>query len=182
MSFFDVTLIVIVSGFALFGLWFGFVHTLGSLLGTILGAYLASRYYEPMAAWLMGLTGWGGNVSKVVMFILAFILINRLVGVAFWLVDRLLSIFTKLPGVRSLNHVLGLVLGAAEGCLTIGLILYFVERFPLSDKIMNAMASSVVSPYLIAVASVLLPLLPETLKLLQSTVDYAEKVFHTFYK
>lgn len=181
MSLFDITLIVIIAGFALFGLWFGLVHTFGSLVGTILGAYLASRYYEQLAQWLMGITGWGENASKVIMFIIAFILINRLVGVAFWLVDRILSIVTRLPGINGLNHLLGLGLGALEGAITVGLILYFIERFPLSDKIMAAMAGSVVSPYLISLASVLVPLLPEGLRLLRSTVDYAEHAFYNFY-
>jgi len=181
MSFFDITLIVILFGFALFGLWFGLVHTLGSLVGTILGAYIASRYYEYLASWLMGLTGWSGNVSKVIMFIIAFILINRLVGVAFWLVDRLLSIFTKLPGVSALNHVLGMFLGLMEGAITLGLILYFIERFPLGETIMTHMANSLIAPYLTVIGSILTPLLPEALRLLHSTVDYAENLFLNFY-
>ena len=181
MSFFDITLIVILSGFALFGLWFGLVHTLGSLVGTILGSYLASRYYDVMAGWLMNLTGWGDNVSKVIMFIVAFILINRLVGVAFWLIDRLLSVFTKLPGVRALNHVAGLALGLFEGILTLGLIIYFIERFPLGDTLMNTIASSLLAPYLTIPAMILVPLLPEALRLLHSTIDYAEDLFLNFY-
>jgi uncharacterized membrane protein required for colicin V production len=181
MSFFDVTLIVILSGFALFGLWFGLVHTLGSLVGTIFGAYLASRYYEVMGQWLMNLTGWGDNVSKVIMFIIAFILINRLVGVAFWLIDRLLSVFTKLPGVRALNHVSGMVLGLFEGALTLGLIIYFIERFPLGDTLMNSIATSLIAPYLAILGVILIPLLPEALRLLHSSIDYAEGVFLNFY-
>jgi len=181
MSFFDVSLLVILSGFALFGLWFGLVHTLGSLVGTIFGAYIASRYYEVMAGWLMNITGWGDNVSKVIMFIFAFILINRLVGVAFWLVDRLLSIFTKLPGVRALNHVAGMILGLFEGALTLGLIIYFLERFPLGDTIMNSVASSFVAPYLTILGAILVPLLPEAIRLLHSSVDYAEDMFLNFY-
>ena len=49
MSTFDIVLLVIIGGFGLFGLWFGIVHTLGSLLGTALGIFLASHYYGPVA-------------------------------------------------------------------------------------------------------------------------------------
>jgi uncharacterized membrane protein required for colicin V production len=176
MSFFDITLLVIIAGFGLFGLWFGLIHTIGSLLGTIFGAYLASRYYEPMADWLFKITGWEGNITKVVMFIIAFIVINRLVGFCFWIIEKIFNILTALPFVSSLNRLLGLIVGIFEGLLTVGLILYFIERFPLSEKIMVMMAASKIAPYTIDVAAVLLPLLPEGLKLLKSTVDYVEYI------
>lgn len=65
MSLFDIILIVIVAGFGLFGLWFGLVHTLGSLIGTVFGVYLASRYYGPVAEWLIRATGWGKCFPRV---------------------------------------------------------------------------------------------------------------------
>ncbi len=175
MSLFDITLLVTIGGFALFGLWFGFVHTLGSLLGTILGAYLASRYYEPLAGWLTQVTGWSDNGARVLMFIVAFIVINRLVGFVFWIIDKIFKVVTHLPFIHSIDRLFGGVLGLFEGVVTIGLIFYFVERFPLSEKIMTMVAQSVVVPKTVAVAGVLIPLLPEALKLLRSTVDFMEK-------
>lgn len=172
MSLFDIILLIIIGGFGMFGLWFGFFHTLGSLLGTLAGAYAASRYYEPMAAWLVNVTGWGGNLPKVLMFVIAFVVINRLVGLAFWFVDRILSIVTKLPYVNSLNRFFGILLGLFEGAVTIGLIVYFVERFPLSEKFMHYLATSTIAPWTHKFAALLLPMLPDALKLLQSTVDY----------
>lgn len=176
MSFFDFSLVVLIGAFVLFGLWFGLVHTLGSLVGTVVGAFLASRFYEPMADWLVSITGWGENVSRVFMFILAFIVINRLVGFAFWIIDKLLSIVTRLPFISSLNHLLGGILGFFEGVITIGLIIYFIERFPLSERVMQHIAESSIAPLTTKIATVLLPLLPEALKLLQSTVDYVKNV------
>jgi len=180
MPVFDIVLLCIIAAFGLFGLWFGLVHTLGSLLGTVLGAYLASRYYAPMADWLIHTTGWGQNVSRVIMFIIAFIIINRLVGLAFWIIEKVLRIITGLPFMRSLNHLLGLALGLFEGAISLGLIIYFIERFPLSEHFMGWIAHSTVSPYLTKMASVLLPLLPEALKMLKSVVDYAENTVQLF--
>lgn len=174
MSLFDIILIIILGGFAMFGFWFGLIHTLGSFLGTILGAYLAGRYYEPMADWLTGITGWTGNVPKVIMFIIAFIIINRLVGFIFWIVDKFFKILTSLPFIKGINRLLGLFLGLFEGVVTLGLIFYFIERFPLSEYIMGFVADSSVIPYLVSVAGILVPLLPEALKMLRSTVDFAE--------
>ena len=176
MELTDVILLIIIAGFGMFGLWFGFIHTLGSLIGTLAGAYIASRYYEPMADWLVGITGWADNTARVFMFIIAFIVINRLVGFGFWIVDKVASILTHLPFIKGLNRFFGLLLGLVEGILTIGLIIYFVERFPLSSWVMERLADSSVAPFTVDVARVLIPLLPDALKLLRSTVDYVEGV------
>ena len=87
MILFDLILLLILGGFVAYGLWFGLIHTLGSLLGMVVGVFLASRYYELGAGWLMNITGWGDNFSKVLIFIIAFFIINRLVGFCFWIVD-----------------------------------------------------------------------------------------------
>lgn len=176
MNIFDVTLLAIIAGFGLFGLWFGLIHTVGSLIGTILGAYLASRYYEPMAIWLTGITGWEGNVPRVIMFVIAFLIINRLVGFGFWIIDRMFKVITVLPFMNSLNRLLGALAGFFEGVITIGLILFFIDRFPLSDRIMLMMAESAISPILTKSASVLLPLLPDGLKMIKSSVDYLQNI------
>ncbi|MFB6225892.1 MAG: CvpA family protein [Candidatus Paceibacteria bacterium] len=177
MELLDIIIISIVTGFALFGLFFGLFHTLGSLLGTVLGAYLASRYYQPAAEWLMGITGWEANLAKVVMFILAFVIINRIVGILFYLVDRMVSIFLSLPVIKQLNRLLGFIFGFFEGVLTVGIIIYFIERFPLTEQFMDSLAESVLAPYAVKLGSILVPLLPEALQVLDSTVDYVEGSF-----
>jgi len=170
MSYFDVALLCIVGGFGLFGLWFGLIHTLGSLLGTFVGLFLASRYYELLASWLASLTGWSGNFSKVLMFIFAFVIITRLVGFVFWIVERVLRVFTKLPFLRGLNHLLGMAFGLVEGIILVGVSLFFIVRFPLGQSFMNALGNSVVAPYLTKPISILMPLIPDAIKFLQSTV------------
>lgn len=171
MSLFDIILLIIIGGFGLFGLWFGLIHTLGSLVGTILGVYLASHYYEPAALWLINTTGWGENFSRVLIFIIAFVIINRLVGLVFWIVDKILSVFTKLPFINSLNRLLGLAFGIFEAVLVLGIVFYFIARFPLGEKFMAALAASKVAPIAVKTASVLWPLLPEAIKMLKSTID-----------
>lgn len=175
MSLFDIILLCIIGSFALFGLWFGFVHTLGSLLGSILGAYLASRYYEPLAGWLSHVTGWSENGARVLMFIVAFLIIARLVGFVFFIIDKVFSVVTHLPFIHSIDKILGGLLGLFEGVVTVGLVFYFIERFPLSEKIMALVGHSVVVPKTVAVAGILIPFLPEALKLLRSSVDFVEK-------
>lgn len=177
MNWFDLSLVVITGSFVLFGFWFGFVHTAGSLIGTLAGAYLASRYYELAAVWLQHITGWEGNRTRVIMFVIIVFAVSRLIGFLFFLVDKILSVITRLPFISSLNRLLGAGLGFLEGVMTIGLFLFFVERFPVSEKFMEMLASSELAPKYRAVADVFIPLLPEALRLLQSTVDYVNHKF-----
>ena len=171
MSIFDIVLLVIISGFGLFGLWFGLVDTLVSLVGTVVAVYFASRYYEPVANWLQNLTGWGANFSKVLIFILAFIIITRIVGLIFWVFRKILKIFTRIPFIRGLDRILGLVFGLVEGVIFLGISLFFISRFPLGETFMSWMVNSQVAPGLVKIASLLWPLLPEALKILRSTVE-----------
>lgn len=172
----DIILLVIIIAFGLAGFFFGFIHTLGSLLGTILGVYLASRYYGVMADWLMSVTGWQGNALKVVMFVVGFFLITRLVGIAFFFVEKFFNILKFLPFVKTFDRFIGLMLGLAEGIITIGFVIFFIERFPLSQHFMSLLAHSTIAPYTSGIASIVWPLLPEAFRLLQSTVDYVEKI------
>lgn len=174
MELFDVALLIIIAGFALAGFMFGFIHTIGSLLGTILGVYLASRYYAPVAAWLIGVLGWGGNGVKVLMFVIAFILINRVIGFLFWAIDKSFNIVRVIPFVTTINRVAGLVLGALEGVITLGIIIYFIDKYPLSEKLMGMIASSEVAPHTLKVANILLPLIPQAMQVLKSSVDFVE--------
>lgn len=177
MSWFDISLIGIVALFAIGGFKLGVVQTFGSVVGTILGVYLASRYYEPMAAFIVKYTDWGGNLPKVIMFVIAFIIINRLVGFVFWAINRVFKLLTRLPFISSIDKLLGLILGILEGIITIGVVIYFLERFPVSKKLMEMIAASTLAEEIRKIANLFIPLLPEGLKLLKSTVDFVEGVF-----
>ncbi|HRH23078.1 MAG TPA: CvpA family protein [Candidatus Magasanikbacteria bacterium] len=174
MNFLDIIIIITVAIFALMGLWLGLLHTIGSLFGTVVGAYIASRYYEGGAQWLMNTVGWGENVSRVVMFIAIFFIITRAIGAAFWLIGKVGGMIIPIPFKQVLNRFLGMIVGAAEGILTVGLVLYFIDKFPLGDRVMDSILSSTFAPSVIAFASILIPLFPEALKALETTVDKIE--------
>jgi len=171
MSLFDLILLIIISGFALFGLWFGLIHTLGSLIGTVFGVYLASRYYEPVANWIINFSDWGQNYVKVIVFIVTFMLITRLVGFIFWIMEKVLTIFTRLPFIHGLDKMLGALFGILEGAIVVGVCLFFISRFPISLSFMEGLGKSQLAPPLVKLASILMPLFPEALRMLRSTVE-----------
>jgi membrane protein required for colicin V production len=170
MILFDLILLLILGGFVLYGLWFGLINTLGVLVGTIAGAFLAARWYDPVSSWAGFLFGGHTNLAKVVCFLILFIIINRLVGLVFWLIDKIFSFFKIIPFLSTINRLLGAVFGFLEGVLVLGLTLFVAERYPLGDWFINSLADSKVAHYLIAVGKILMPLLPEVLRQLKSLI------------
>ena len=166
----DIILLIILGGFTLFGLWFGFIHTLGSLIGTFVGAFVASHYYGPVASWVWSMTGGNENLVKLLVFILLFVIANRLVGFVFWLVEKIFNIIKIIPFLSTINRLLGGILGLAEGTLVLGLTLYFISKFTFSDWVLGSMLKSEVAATLIKISSVLWPLLPAALKQIQAVL------------
>jgi len=170
MSQFDIVLLIILGGFALFGLYSGFIRAVGSLCGAAIATFVSIRIYDPTAWWIGHYTGWSLNVTRVVAFVLLFFLLSRLVTLAFWLIEKILKVIIQVPFIRSLDRILGLTLGLLEGVLAMGIMFYFISRFPISDWFMKEMAKSVVVPVVTQPVRVLLPLLPDAIKILKSTV------------
>jgi len=169
MPIIDVIFLIVLSGFALFGLWFGLVHTLGSLVGTIIGTYLASRWFDDVAVWAQGNFSGSINVWKVIAFILVFIIINRLIGFLFHILENIFGVITRLPFIQSINKLAGAILGVFEGSIIIGAFVFIASRFPfgIEEKLL---AVSVTKQYFLSVFDILLPFIPQTLKIADTLV------------
>src|SRR3990167_9547078 len=101
MTLLDLILVLIVFFFTFSGFWFGFIHTLGSLVGTVAGVLVAGHYFEDFAVKLGGLAMGNTGVAKVVAFVLIFLLVSRLVGFVFWLINKMFDVIAKIPVIRS---------------------------------------------------------------------------------
>ncbi|MFZ5390752.1 MAG: CvpA family protein [Patescibacteria group bacterium] len=170
MTLLDLLLILAVFGFIWFGFWFGIIHMIGSLLGTVVGAWLAGHYYDVLAAWLNNWLGLSGGWVTLASFLIIFIVFNRLVGFIFYLLDKTFNFLRFIPFLTTINRLAGAVLGFLEGALVLGLTLYFASRLPLPLLVENAIAASAVAARLIRFAGVLAPLLPEIIRQIQPYV------------
>ncbi len=170
MALVDIIIIVLLGGFVLFGLWFGFIHAFGALIGTIAGAFIASRMYEGAAQWVHALIGGSLNLERVIAFLLIFIVVDRLVGLAFFVVEKIFKFLTIIPFLRTIDRLLGGVLGFVEGVLVLGTTLYFASRFPFAS-IGGYIESSSLAHWLINAAGVLIPLIPAAIRTLRSSLS-----------
>lgn len=163
MTFFDLILLLILFGFVWFGFWFGLIHSLGGILGVVLGAVLATRWYEFAAQRLLFLFGSNLVAAKIVCFVVLFILIWRLVIIIVSLINRLFDFLTFLPFLKAVNRLAGAIFGFLEGALVLGLILFFLTRFPIGS-FSDLVSKSAAAQFLIKISKLLWPLLPVALK------------------
>jgi uncharacterized membrane protein required for colicin V production len=169
MTIFDVILLVFLGGFVMFGLWFGFIHTLGSIIGTFAGAFFAGFGYNVLGGWLESIFG-HPNLMRIFAFIFIFIILNRLIGFAFYVLDKIFKFMLIIPFLKSVNRLLGGVLGFFEGLLVVGLSLFIIARFPLSDWFTGVLQASTLAPWFISTSNILQLMLPELLKQIQSVI------------
>ncbi|MEI6510484.1 MAG: CvpA family protein [Candidatus Uhrbacteria bacterium] len=161
----DLILVVIIGLFVLFGFLFGLVHTLGSLIGTILGTVITSRLIDPAFAKFGSFLG-GGAIAKIVLFIFIFLVISRLIGLLFWVVEKVLGIFAMVPFAKTFNRLLGAAFGFVEGVIVVGVVLFFALQYLPNDAVRAALEQSNVATYLLAVTAAIQVMYPEGTKLL----------------
>ncbi|MDO8581605.1 MAG: CvpA family protein [bacterium] len=158
----DVILILIVFGFLLFGLWFGLIYTFGALIGTVVGAFIAGQFYTIVP----------GTLPRLAAFIIIFLIVSRLVGFGFSLLDKAFHILSIIPFLKSINRLGGGIFGLLEGVLVVGTILIVASRYNLGSWFTGAMTQSKVAPSLVSASQVILPFLPIALKKLQSFIPW----------
>lgn len=163
MALIDFILLILLGGFALFGFWFGLIHTAGALAGTVLGIYLSSRWYGGAAVWAQGKFAGDLNVWKVIVFILLFILINRLIGLLFYILEKIFNVITNLPFLKSIDRLAGAALGLLEGAVVLGGLVFISSKFPFGLE-QKLFAASVLKTYFLGIFNILMPLVPQALK------------------
>lgn len=171
MSIFDISLLVILCGFIVNGLFQGLIRLIGRIAGLIVGAYVASHFYLGFFGWWQNLAVGHESIGKVIAFIILFILAAKLSDLFFVLLEKAFKIIAIIPGSRFINNILGAILGLFEGALFLGLIIYVISRYAFIGNFFGTqLTSSIVAPYLLKVVNIILPLLPEALKALKSVI------------
>lgn len=159
MPFIDIILIILIAAFAVHGLWFGFIRTLGNGVGLIVGAIVASQYTGTAVDYLGFLFAGNTTVAGIVLFLLILLITQRLVGFVFWIIDRFFGFLKWLPFVGFINRLLGGILGLAEGLVLVGAGVYFSQTM-LSTWAADWFAESQVVSYISSVTAAIWAMIP----------------------
>jgi membrane protein required for colicin V production len=167
----DVILLLFMAGFVFYGLFYGFIKTIGSLAGVVIGAWGAGLLYLPLFAFAKNLSFGHEDWGKTISFIICFVVIDRIICLVFALLDRAFHFVSIVPFLKTINRLGGAALGFIEGGLVLGLLIFVAGRYAIIGSWLGALlAKSQLAPFLIQFANVLKPLLPELLKQLKSVI------------
>ncbi len=170
-SIFDVILIVLLSGFIFYGLFFGFIRVIGGIAGVIIGAILASRFFLLIYPYVQDLFMGHDNLGHIITFIFTFFIIRKIVVLFFAILDKIFNIISIIPFLTTFNRILGAIFGLFEGTLIIGIILFVSSRYTIVEHWFGEwLVESIIAPWLIEASSILLPILPEALKVLKALI------------
>jgi uncharacterized membrane protein required for colicin V production len=170
MNIIDLSLLVVLGGFVLAGFWFGLIHMIGALLGLVLGTFLSSRFFEPLAQWLFSISDVNINLLRIVSFLFLNVFIVRLIGIAVHLIDKVFKVISIVPFMKTFNRLLGAALGLVEGVLVLGLLVYFSARFPVSAASELLLRESEIARAFNLAGAILAPFLPAALRAVQSVL------------
>lgn len=169
MGILDIILLVILAVCAWRGFSSGLIKAVGSFVGIVAGAFLASHYYLNLAAATQAWYGGYGNIGKVASFIIIFVVATWVVHFLFIILDKTYNLLSIIPFLKSINRLAGAALTLFVGALILGLLLYVISRYvPADTSIGKAILASSIAPWLLDLAKILMPFLSGSLKDIKS--------------
>jgi len=142
MSGLDLALIIILLALVAWGFLRGLIYSLGTIIGIVAGAYLATLWYVGFGQWLTAIFLGNGSAASLVAFILIFLAVNQLVGLVAWFLAKVFDLVAIIPGLKLINRVGGAVLGFVVGLFITGVILIaamsILGNQPLTTAINNS--------------------------------------------
>ncbi len=163
MGTLTIVLLVIFLGFIVAGFFFGLIHTIGAVVGAVVGVWIASHFYQQIAPFIEFFMI-KGAVANVVAFILILLVVSRLIGFVVHMLDQGFKIIKVIPFASSINRLGGALFGFVEAALVIGTILYVTSQFNISPAVTDAINNTPFAELLMNIAKILLPLIPTALK------------------
>lgn len=171
MSYFDIGLLVILFCFVGNGLAKGLIRLLGQVVGLIVASYVSSHFYLTFYEWGKDIANFGEGTEKFLSFLILFILVTSIIGAVFVVIEKIFNLISIIPFTKMINRLLGGALGLLEGSLALGLILFVAARYAWIGGLFGTqLVNSQVAPWLIKVANIVMPFLPEALKALKSII------------
>jgi len=145
MNVVDIIILCVLAAFLLKGVLRGLLKEVCSLLGLLVGGFLAFRYQGPLAEVLLESWGWPSSLGLVAAFLALF-----LASIVFFgLLGYLLSRFVKLVLLGGVNRITGGFFGLLQGVLLLALVLFAVSLRQLPKGMSVYVQDSQLAPPLV---------------------------------
>jgi membrane protein required for colicin V production len=134
MSTIDIILAIFLLYFAYKGFTNGFIISIATLIGLVLGFYAASHFSEFTANWLKQDMGLQSNNIKLIAYIVTFVIVVVLI----FLLGRFMTGVVKTVGLGIVNRLAGAVLGIAKGLLLASFLFLLFARIDPHESLFTA--------------------------------------------
>jgi len=134
MSTLDIILAVFLLYFAVKGFLNGFIISIATLAGLVLGFYGASHFSEFTAALLQNDMGLHSSNIKLIAYIVTFVIVVVLI----FLLGRFLTGIVKTAGLGIVNRLAGGMLGIAKGLLIASFLFLLISRIDPHGSLLTA--------------------------------------------
>ncbi|NCN07562.1 CvpA family protein [Candidatus Falkowbacteria bacterium] len=152
----DVILVVLVAGFVMLGFIMGLIAVIGSLVGIIIGTWVASSYFLTLSGFINPYLLGHEGIAKTITFMAIFLVVNRLIALIFWFVNKAFNLISIIPFFKSINRFGGAILGFFEGIIITGMTVFIMAKFITSVPwLVNSLNDSKVAHLLVLVTQLL---------------------------
>jgi len=134
MSTLDIILAVFLLYFAFKGFTNGFIISIATLAGLILGFYAASHFSEFTANWLQHDMGLKSSNIRLIAYIVTFVIVVVLI----FLLGRFMTGVVKTVGLGIVNRLAGTLFGIAKGLLIASLLFLLLTRIDPRGSLFTA--------------------------------------------
>ncbi|MGA2797474.1 MAG: CvpA family protein [Thermoguttaceae bacterium] len=114
---YDIVMLVVLLGAAVFGAWKGMVWQLASLASLLVSAAVAIHFSTPLAPYFSATEPWNRFLAMLVLYILT--------SLAIWLLFRMVSGIVNRVKLREFDRQMGALFGLAKGVLFCVVITFF---------------------------------------------------------
>jgi membrane protein required for colicin V production len=159
MHWIDLLIIAVIAWTAFAAFRAGLIREIIPLFSVILGAILASRFYDDLATNIDFLVD-HEPTRKFIAFVAIFVGIVVIGHIASILLKTTATLFMLGP----LDHVGGAVVGVLKGVLFVEIIIFAATSFPVADGVTNAMNDSALAPFFIEQLPLMRSLMPSEVK------------------
>lgn len=145
----------------------GLIYKLGSLVGLVVGIWIASRL-TASAAESIGV----GALRMASIFFLILAAVRMVFGWAAYFVQKVFNIVAIIPGLKLMNRVLGAFLSTLSSLIVISTVLFIAHSFAATDTIQRTLDESLLGSQLLKVSIVAQPFFSDRLQTLFDSVDF----------
>jgi uncharacterized membrane protein required for colicin V production len=138
-------LLIIAGTFIISGFYYGFIRTVGSLIGLIGGiisGVLVLRWIDSI--WSIS----DHPIWQIILFLLISGVISQLIGWIFELIDRAYKLLSIIPFLTGINKLLGGIVGVIEAFIIISGIIYYAQTYLGEGILKTAILDSQITTWL----------------------------------